>query len=452
MELLYSKIQNPLEDESAMYKVFLSYSKSTNGRHFYNELLNIKRGTEINNEKAFDKFYVFMYLNWRRRLMHHGSEKFVDIFPNNNFPDLIHYLKYTPIPGTKEEVDDIMRGKYMPYNDNPYVGRSIYTLKSNRWDRENKTGKWYSCVSADVYSYKYKFMDKEHILFVNISENQIYNFAKVFVEKCDEKKLPYDFKFALVEQRDDGFQIYTDSEHLVDFINIVEEIKEKYPTLINVNKDAPLLTGEISKGLSYGTYNKEHGELSYQDYFQLRCNIVASSINSTIVDYIRKNKNRSLEYHGMKMPLYEYLALKAKDKYIENLKSKYIKLAATTSDEEASISLGYTLEKLSSVTFTANVYSRMMMLLDRNLDIIKRSKGEFKDDDIESPLYICDVLKALSPYIYQIDKNYRQEFKDHMYYESLNNLINRFNFSISSDASGIENIMYKTNDEIGMYR
>ena len=77
---------------------------------------------------------------------------------------------------------------------------------------------------------------------------------------------------------------------------------------------------------------------------------------------------------------------------------------------------------------------------------------EFKDDDIESPLYICDVLKALSPYIYQIDKNYRQEFKDHMYYESLNNLINRFNFSISSDASGIENIMYKTNDEIGMYR
>ena len=99
MELLYSKIQNPLEDESAMYKVFLSYSKSTNGRHFYNELLNIKRGTEINNEKAFDKFYVFMYLNWRRRLMHHGSEKFADIFPNNNLylllliNSIIYYLE-----------------------------------------------------------------------------------------------------------------------------------------------------------------------------------------------------------------------------------------------------------------------------------------------------------------------------------------------------------------------
>lgn len=85
MELLYSKIQNPLKDESAMYKVFLSYSKSA--------------------------------------------------------------------------------------NDNPYVGRSIYTLKSNRWDRENKTGKWYSCVSADVYSYKYKFMDKEHMFYESINNS-----------------------------------------------------------------------------------------------------------------------------------------------------------------------------------------------------------------------------------------------------------------------------------------
>ena len=57
MELLYSKIQNPLEDESAMYKVFLSYSKSTNGRHFYNELLNIKRGTEMKKP-----LINFMYL------------------------------------------------------------------------------------------------------------------------------------------------------------------------------------------------------------------------------------------------------------------------------------------------------------------------------------------------------------------------------------------------------
>lgn len=54
-------------------------------------------------------------------------------------------------------------------NDNPYIGRSIYTLKSNRWDREYKTGKWYSCVRADVYSYKYKFMDKDHMYYESLN-------------------------------------------------------------------------------------------------------------------------------------------------------------------------------------------------------------------------------------------------------------------------------------------
>lgn len=450
MELLYSKIQNPLEDESAMYKVFLSYSKSTNGRHFYNELLNIRRGTEINNEKEFNKFYVFMYLNWRDRMIHYGKEKFVSIFPNGNFTDLISYLKFTPIPVSKEQVDEIMRGKYVSSKGNDYFNYRM--INCNRWDRESKNSKWYSCVSADVFSYKYKFMDREHILFVNVSENQTYNFAKMFVDMCDEEKLPYDFKFILAGSRDDGFQIYTDSEHLVDFINIVEAIKEKYPSLIDKNKDMPLLTGKFSDGLSYGTYDKQEKDLPYQDYFQLRSNIIALSINSATVDYIRKNKNRNLEYHGMKMPLYEYLALKAKDKYIENLKTKYIKLAATTSDEEASTSLGYTLEKLSSITYTANVYSIMMRLLDKNLDIIKRSNGEFKGDNIESPKYLCEILKELSIYLYQMDHNYRQAFKDDIYYESINNSINRFNFSISACAKDIEDIMYKTKDEMGINR
>lgn len=54
-------------------------------------------------------------------------------------------------------------------NDNNYISRSIYTLKSNRWDRENKTGEWYSCVRADAYSYKYKFMDKDHMYYESLN-------------------------------------------------------------------------------------------------------------------------------------------------------------------------------------------------------------------------------------------------------------------------------------------
>lgn len=39
-----------------------------------------------------------------------------------------------------------------------------------------------------------------------------------------------------------------------------------------------------------------------------------------------------------------------------------------------------------------------------------------------------------------------------MFYEFINNSINRFNFSISACAKDIEDIMYKTKDEMGINR
>lgn len=451
MEVMSNKIQNPLNDQNTLIKVFESYSKSTKGRSFYNELLHTTRGVDINDEKSFNKFYVFMFNNWRNRILHYGQVKFVDLFPHNNFPRLIEYLKFIPEPKTKEDVDKIMRGKFISDNGNPYKEKDIFDLKVTRWDSNNK-GKWYSCASGDIFDYKNKYMKEEHILFVNVNQEQIYNFASVFVNMCDEKELPYDFKLNLAGQRDDGFQIYTDSEHLIDFINIVEEIKEKYPYFIDMNKEVPLLTGKISDGLSYGSNITDKENLSYEDYFTFRCNIIAQAINSTTVDYIRKNKNRKLNYHNMELPLYEFLALKAKDNYIEKLKKDYIEIATMKSEREAKKEIGYSFDELSSVTFSANVYSNMMMSLDDNLDAIRISNGEFEKRDIKSPIYLLDVLKELSPYLYKMDKEYKEDFDYTVRYESANNKIDSFNFSISSNASELDAMIYKSKEEIGMYR
>lgn len=451
MELMCHKIQNPLNDDNTLMKVFESYSKSTNGRSFYDELLNVSRDKEINNEDSFNKFYVFMYNNWKDRLIHYGKEKIAGIFPHNNITGLIEYLKWAPNPQTKEDVDRIMIGKYSKITENPYKSRENFELSAFRWDRDSK-GKWYSCISDDVFNYKNKHMDENHILFVNVNKNQIYNFAMAFVKICDQEQLPYNFKFILAGHRDDEFQIYADSKHLIKYINIIEQIKEKYPYLININNDVPLLTGKISDGLSYGTNNQIKDGLPYQDYFQLRCNLISTCINSTTVDYIRKNKNRKLDYHGMNMSLYEFLALKAKDNYIEKMREKFVLLTTKTNEKEASNELGFTHDELLNVTFSANVYSKMMMNLDKNLDIIAKSNGEFKSEEIDSPRYLMDILKELSQYLYQMDKNYRENFINKVNIVSTNNSIDRFNFSISSNASDLENMIYESISERGMYR
>lgn len=451
MELMCHKIQNPLNDDNTLMKVFESYSKSINGRSFYDELLNVSRDKKINNEDAFNKFYVFMYNNWKDRLIHYGKEKIAGIFPHNNITGLIEYLKWAPNPQTKEDVDKIMIGKYSQITENLYKSRENFELSVFRWDRNSK-GKWYSCISEDVFNYKNKHMDENHILFVNVNKDQIYNFAVTFVKICDQEQLPYNFKFILAGHRDDEFQIYADSKHLIKYINIIEQIKEKYPYLININKDVPLLTGKISDGLSYGTNNQIKDGLPYQDYFQLRCNLISTCINSTTVNYIRKNKNRKLDYHGMNMSLYEFLALKAKDNYIEKMREKFVLLTTKTNEKEASNELGFTHDELLNVTFSANVYSKMMMNLDKNLDIIARSNGEFKSEEIDSPRYLMDILKELSQYLYQMDKDYREAFINNVNIESTNNSIDRFNFSISSNASDLENMIYESISERGMYR
>ena len=122
------------------------------------------------------------------------------------------------------------------------------------------------------------------------------------------------------------------------------------------------------------------------------------------------------------------------------------------SEKEAKKEIGYSFDELSSVTFSANVYSNMMMSLDDNLDTIRMSNGEFEKRDIKSPIYLLDVLKELSPYLYKMDKEYKEDFDYTVRYESANNKIDSFNFSISSNASELDTMIYKPKEEIGMYR
>ena len=127
-------------------------------------------------------------------------------------------------------------------------------------------------------------------------------------------------------------------------------------------------------------------------------------------------------------------------------------LTTKTNEKEASNELGFTHDELLNVTFSANVYSKMMMNLDKDLDIIAKSNGEFKSEEIDSPRYLMDILKELSQYLYQMDKNYRESFINKVNIVSTNNSIDRFNFSISSNAFDLENMIYESISERGMYR
>lgn len=447
MESMYYKIQNPLEDPNIMMKVFESYSKSTDGRSFYDELLNIKQKNEIYKKDDFERFFVYMFYSWRDRLIDYSNSR----NGNPGFSRLIYYLEHCGYLRTKSEVDRFLRGNKVEKSANPYRDVDVFNLSSLRWDSKSENRKWYSCngVSAnDVLN------NMEHILFVNVKRDKMYEFAQKFVEVCDKKNTPYNFKFMNYDERDDFFQIFSDSEHLNKFINIIQRIRNYNPDLFDFEKELPLLSGKIDTCISYGSVEIDDTGLPNLDYFQSRTNIIATAINKSTVDYIKEHKKRKLDYHGMELPLYEFLALRAKDKYINALTKKYIEISEKDGEKQAKKIIGYSFEEIKSIPFSANVYTLMMKNMEKNLIAIGKSKGEFKslEININSPVYLCDVLKELSPYLYQMDKNYRLEFNGFLYAESFNSKYEPFNFAVSQNSKDIRTLVYTDKNERGIFR
>ena len=136
------------------------------------------------------------------------------------------------------------------------------------------------------------------------------------------------------------------------------------------------------------------------------------------------------------------------------LTKKYIEISEKDGEKQAKKIIGYSFEEIKSIPFSANVYTLMMKNMEKNLIAIGKSKGEFKslEININSPEYLCGVLKELSPYLYQMDKNYRLEFNGFLYAESFNSKYEPFNFAVSQNSKDIRTLVYTDKNERGIFR
>ncbi len=93
----------------------------------------------------------------------------------------------------------------------------------------------------------------EHRLYLDIESLDTYKMTTYLVEKCDEHHLPYYFKFDQYADRDDTIVIYSSTENLTKYVEILHEIKKEHPELISRTKEPPVLTGKIDGWIGYGS-------------------------------------------------------------------------------------------------------------------------------------------------------------------------------------------------------
>lgn len=94
--------------------------------------------------------------------------------------------------------------------------------------------------------------DIECRFYLNLKAKNIVPFANAFVEKCEKHRLPYRFKIAIDDVRNDNVPIYTSYANAQKFLNVIAEIEKESPALFDGAEKMGVMTGKIGKYVGFG--------------------------------------------------------------------------------------------------------------------------------------------------------------------------------------------------------
>ncbi len=428
MELmeLYHQIKNPLDDPLVIEKLIKAYANSGKGLGgFYGQLT--KTVDKEHNKGQFylndsDEFYSMMFNKWKNSILALTKEQFIKLYRNGSyglgFVKMREYLKSIPDVKTKKEVDDIFFGKH---NDKELAN----ALNKYRWTSFGEGSGWIHVCSRYVTAKQDEYPNIEHRLYLNTESLDTYKMVNSLVKKCDRYHLPYYFKFDQYANRDDTIVIYSSTENLMKYIEILKEIKNEYPDLVKGLKEPPLLTGKIDNWIGYGS---EPIRAKEENSFNKKRSILIEKVidkitKKWIVDHI----NIYVLYKGQKLVFYDYVAMKLVEKLIDYLEKRFgnyedsFKKQAQSNgtiynQNDVVQKLGYSLSDIKSQSFKESVFKIIREPIYASLKTMCNGSGiemneikmnvrngkqiYFGGSDLE------EVVRELSVKISQNDPNY----------------------------------------------
>ena len=370
MELmeLYNQVQNPIEDPKVIEKLINAYANSSNGfGGFYGQLTKTveKEHTEGRHYTAdADRFYSMMFNKWKNSIVALTREQFAELYKNGSYgQDFIkmrNFLKTVPDVKTKQEANDIFFGKY---NDKELED----ALDKYRWTAFGGLSGWVHVCSRTVTAKQDKYPNVEHRLYLDTESLDTYKMITYLVEKCDEHHLPYYFKFDQWGNRDDTVVIYSSTENLTKYVEILQEIKKEHQDLVARAKEPPVLTGKIDGWIGYGSEPSRTPDGQNHSFNEIRSNAIEPAIAKTTKKWIMDHRTMQITYQGQKLSFQDYIAMKSTERVIEKLERRFIyneekdkkaaqKTGKTYNQNDVVARLGYTLQDVRSSVFKDNVY------------------------------------------------------------------------------------------------
>ena len=430
MELMeiYNQIHNPIDDPRVIEKLINAFANLSKGFGGYYGQLTKTVQKEHNKGQYYredaDRFYAMLFNKWKNSIVAMTRDEFVQLYRKGSYgQDFIkmrNYLKNVPDVSTMKEADEIFYG-------NKGDKELESALDKYSWKSFGGESGWIHVCSRYLTAKKDQYPNVEHRLYLDTESLDTYKMITYLVEKCDEHHLPYYFKFDQYANRDDTIVIYSSTENLTKYVEILQEIKKEHPDLVSRAKEPPVLTGQIDGWIGYGSEPSKTPDGKRQSFNEVRAKTLEHSIGTVTKQWIMSHRNQEITYQDQKLSFQDYVAMKSAEKLVADLEKRFLyyeekdkKVAQRNGKTYNQLTvidrLGYALQDVRSSQFKQSVYrilkDHMGTLLPRicngsykdmdtiNMNVRNGKKITFSGDDLET------IIQRLSVNIAKNDPNF----------------------------------------------
>lgn len=427
---LYDSTKNPLEDSDVIKRLISAYASSAFSLGgFYSKLINTVQKEHANGQyyvKDADKFYSMMFNKWKNSIVSMTKDEFDKLEKRGSygrdFIKMRNYLKGVSDVSTESEANDILFG-----NKNDKELESA--LDKYKWSSFGEGSGWIHVCSRYLTAKRDEYPNVEHRLYLNTESLDTYKMITLFVQKCDEHHLPYYFKFNEYADRDDTIVVYSSTENLSKYIDILEEIKRENPLLVSRIKKPPVLTGQVDGFIGYGSEPLKTSDGKLQSFNGVRSKIIEDVLSKLFQKYVGDNYD-SIR-NGLIAKINETIIEYAKWDYNDRLrvlKNREKKFGEKFDPNDVFDYYGYKPDDIDSDSFKQLVNRIVSSTIDNILQgfidggrigniKIPVSNGKFINfynsritDCINS--YVCQLVIQDEDFINQVRDNINESIKD----------------------------------------
>lgn len=408
---IYNHIIDPLEDEETYDKLAEAFGKQKPGR-FYNELINVNPTEYSGYIMSSDKedFDIYIFNKWKNAITSLTSEEIKTLTKQGLLDDQINTLKkYLETVSDVTTEEEYKREHMRMFKEDELEA----ALDKYHWSSYGAYSSWAHINSRYLNGQRNWDFPVEHRLYLNVSGVDVYKIINQFMKKCDENNLIYYFKFTSFADRDDTIVVYSDTERLPWYIEILQEIEKENPDIVERSNHPPILSGKIDEFIGYGSEPAKNK--TRQSFNEKREKCVVAAFEEALQEWLKENRLSMITYKGVQGSLIDYLTAKAVMSNQKRLINRY----------KSSQKKDYNIDDVVNLEYRKYVREKLRPLMEEAVDsyISKRTTQYNKAIELSYPngkiykisnLDLQETLNGLVPLLMHRDNNFRTQVKSKM--------------------------------------